>query len=600
MDLRVTDVDVDGVLQLLGSHLYTTPTVAIRELVQNAHDSIVRRRMEDLGFEGGEIRLSADPVRRTLTVWDDGTGMTDDEIAGFLATIGAGATRQVREASGSEDLIGLFGVGFLSAFVVGRRVSVETTSFRDRTRGWWYQSAGGRQYTLREVAPQEPGTRVVVELTDAAAPLCDPPTLAQVTRRFCVLLRVPVYVGDASEPLNLEPPWRPGDGGAVEHPVEAARRRREFAAAFEPLEPLATIPVEPSDHCEVRGLLWVQGAKTYGALDNRNLSVFVRGMLLDDDARELLPPWAGFVGGVVESPALRPTASREDLQRDEAWFALRDSIARQLVAELGRLPGDEPEAWRRVLRRHNEYLLGAAVADPGLFALLADAVTVPTTEGELHVREIVRRSRGRVHVGVGEAGGFEETVFRAMKVPIASGSRYAVLPFLRGWGADRHVEVVELGTARGDRQVFASAPLDEAARRWFADAIGDPGDDVVPARFAPACLPLVCFPDREVELKKRLESDEADARISRSALALARAYTATIDGTVRRRVFLNLDNPAVARLLEVPPERRHPVATGLLRALKRLTAGPGAGGYELDAALAEFTAAITFLLEDGG
>ncbi|MBZ4270742.1 hypothetical protein LAM69_22945, partial [Mycobacterium tuberculosis] len=79
-------------------------------------------------------------------------------------------------------------------------------------------------------------------------------------------------------------------------------------------EPLCTIAVEPTADSDLKGLLWVHDARTYGTSDNRNLTVVVRGMMLDDDARELLPGWAGFIGGVVESTRLTPTASREDLQ----------------------------------------------------------------------------------------------------------------------------------------------------------------------------------------------------------------------------------------------------------------------------------------------
>ncbi|NEL42086.1 MAG: molecular chaperone HtpG, partial [Xanthomonas perforans] len=95
------------------------------------------------------------------------------------------------------------------------------------------------------------------------------------------------------------------------------RRQREFAARFERnFEPLCCMPVRAEEGSDAVGLLWVQDGATYGTSDNRNLSVFLRGMLLDDNARELLPPWAGFIGGVIESNRLTPTASREDLQRD--------------------------------------------------------------------------------------------------------------------------------------------------------------------------------------------------------------------------------------------------------------------------------------------
>ncbi len=124
--------------------------------------------------------------------------------------------------------------------------------------------------------------------------------------------------------------------------------------------------MRPDERVDVQGLLWIQDGGTYGTSDNRNLSVFLRGMLLDDDARDLLPSWAGFVGGVIESNRLTPTASREDLQRDDHYAAIQHALAEALIAGLGEVARQQPEAWRRVLLRHNEALLGAALCDERL------------------------------------------------------------------------------------------------------------------------------------------------------------------------------------------------------------------------------------------
>ena len=597
-DVRVTGVDVEGLFALLGKHLYTTPAVALRELVQNAHDSIVRRRLADPAWAGGRIDVATDVARGTLTVTDDGAGMTDDDVVGMLATIGAGATRLARDATGDEELIGLFGVGFLSAFVIGRRVVVHTTPASDPGTGWIYTSAGGRQYTLAPAAPRAPGATVTVELQPDARHLANGEVVEDLAARYFALLGVPVYVDGSDQPINdVAPPWR-DPGGAAEHPVAAVRRRLEFAARFENrFEPICAIDVVPDGGSDVTGLVWVQSGGTYGTSDNRNVSVFVRGMLLDDDARDLLPRWAGFCGAVLESRRLTPTASREDLQRDEHFDAAQRSVARQLVTGLAGVAHTRPDAWRTVLRRHNESLLGAALADPSLFDLLADSLQVPTSEGDLTAAELARRGGGRLHVSHGEAGGFEETVFRAMKVPIAMGLRYGVVPFAREWAQRAGATLVELGTAAGDRQVFARAGMPDDDRLWLAAALADEGEEVVPSRFAPGSLPLVVVPDREVELKRRIESDETDLRIARAALALARAHTATIDGTVERRVYVNLDSPVVRRLLDDPGRDAGSVVVALLRSFKGLTAGTRGGN--LDASLAQFSDALLSLLDGG-
>jgi molecular chaperone HtpG len=601
-DVHATQVDLGGLMTVLGSHLYSTPAVVVRELVQNAHDSIVRRRIEDPAFaaDAGRIEVVADPARGTLFVRDDGAGMTRDEVGQYLATVGVGYTRGLRDrADGNEDtdLIGLFGLGFLSAFVIAEHTIVRTASYQEGAQAVEYRSRTGEQYALLDAGERPTGTEVELRLAKDHQGLADPATLRQVTERYCRLLEIPVHVD--GERVNAEPPpWR-DTGAAAEHPVQRRRRRMAFAARADPaFNPLCTIDVEPAGDSDARGLLWVQDAATYGSWDNRRLAVYVRGMLLDDDARELLPRWAGFVSGAIESRSLTPTASREDLQRDAGWQATAKALQEALIAGLSDVARNQPEAWTRVLVRHNEALLGAALADPRLDELLADDLHVPTSEGDMTVRELVERGGGRAHVGLGH-GGFEEMRFRALKVQIATGTRYAVLPFLRQWCNAHGVELAELGTRAGDRALFQRRPLDDAERAWLAEQLAGDGQEVVPAGFDPPEMPFVLVPDREAELKRRLEEDEARERISTAALHLAHLHTRTIDGARDARLYVNVDSPAIAALLEA---RRAGAETGeavrLLRAVLALMAAGERevrGGVDLQTALADVGTAVARL-----
>ena len=123
-----------------------------------------------------------------------------------------------------------------------------------------------------------------------------------------------------------------------------------------------------------------------------------------------------------------------------------------------------------MLHRHNEALLGAALADERVEALVADDLLVPTSDGDMSARELLEAGGGRAHVGMGE-GGFEEMRFRALKVPIALGTRYAVLPFLRRWCEAQGAELVEIGTERGDGALFRRAELPEDERAWLAEQL---------------------------------------------------------------------------------------------------------------------------------
>jgi len=246
-----------------------------------------------------------------------------------------------------------------------------------------------------------------------------------------------------------------------------------------------------------------------------------------------------------------------------------------LIDGLADVARQQPEAWRRVLSRHNEALLGAALCDDRLFDLLMEHVRVPTSQGDLPASALP--ARGAVHVILDNGGGFEEMLFRAMGVPVAHGHRYAVVPFLRRWAQAKGLRLVELGTEQGNRALFRSDDsLDDAQLAWLREQLGD-GEQLLPARFSPEALPVVVVPDREAELKQRLEDDENDKRVSMAALRLARQFTARIESRAPSRLYLNLDNPAVQALLRAQREG-HPqaeAAARLLRSLKIIVAAQG-------------------------
>jgi molecular chaperone HtpG len=606
--IHTTRVDLGGLMTVLGNNLYSTPLVAVRELVQNAHDACVRRRIETGDAGEGSIRVLTERTPPTLIVEDTGAGLTQDEIVRYLATVGTGMTRQLRANGAANDsdaheneLIGMFGLGFLSAFVVGEKVIVTTTSHTDPSLGHRYQSVTGETYTLESCAPRPVGTRVEIRLKKAFEHLADIAALRLVLEKYCALLTIPVQVGESDVAINaVPPPWR----SEADNPVRARKERFAFAERMERrFAPLAAMALDaPEDgSTDVRGVLWLQDSGTYGTSDNRALTVYVRGMMLDDDGRDLLPAWAGFVSGAIESRRLVPTASREDLQRDETFHATQVHVERALVSGLAQLSKDEPETWRRVLMRHNEALLGAALASQALFDLLADDLTLPTSEGDLPIRTLLKRGNGTVYVSLSERGGFEEMLFRALQTPVAIGTRYAVLPFAGRYTELRKGRLVRLGTEGGNQALFkretALPPVQLAALEAL---LGAPGRELVPARFAPKSLPFVLVPDRDAELKARIEGDEAAKRISSAALGLARLFTAKVKADIQTRLFVNLDAAPIARLLarEMPLAPNAPAAL-LLRSLVALLAGSGgeySDGDQLSSALASYTDAVDQLL----
>jgi molecular chaperone HtpG len=594
-EFRSTEVDLGGLMRVLGEALYSTPHVAVRELVQNGHDSLERRRIEDRSPEAPLIRLTTDAERGRLSIEDNGAGLTEAEIHKYLATVGSGYTRTLRDRGEGASLIGYFGLGFLSAFVVGEKTEVWTCSYQTPEQAWLFTSRSGETYSVSPAEPRPVGTRVTLHLREAFRDLATSRVLLALVEKYCRLLPLAVEVDGAR--VNAEPPpWR------LPPEVSPLRRRKlalELATSLEQkFEPIATLDLLPNAEGEpdLQGVLWIQDGATYATSDHRNVSVYVRGMLVSDDERELLPAWAGFVGAAIESDALKPTASRESLQKDDTFQHAKQRLRESLVHGLSRLAATEPASWRRVLRRHNEALLGAAISDARLFQLLAKQLTVPTSMGDLTVPAVLERAQRTLHVRDADTSAHQELLFRALNVPVVDGARYGAHSFCRLYCERLGGKLVVLGTEQGDRELFREASVSADVRARLEQLFGAPERQLLVSHFAPSYLPFIAVKDREVELKRRLEAEEADKRLGAAVLSLARQFTASIENHAVFRFHVNLDCPVVTALLAAEPERAQ-LGLRLLAPLGVLLAEQGAGG-ETEASLRGFCEAVCATLQE--
>lgn len=586
-ELRTTQVDLAGLMEVLGRNLYSTPEVALRELVQNAHDSCTRRELEDSEpFEAG-IWLRTDPSENRLVIEDSGAGLTREEIIEYLATVGRGYTGKLRRQGGPNSLIGAFGLGFLSAYFVSRKVEVRTCSYKQPGEGWLFASTGAERYHLTPWQPDRVGTSVTLHLNEDSRALCGVEHIRRLLRHYCGLLPQPIRVDD-QEPINLAAPWRSEKRSPF--PAEDLEFARQYEQAY---QPLCTFRVGDSDSVS-QGLLWVQDGWSYGTSDSRNLSVYVRGMLVSDDVRRLLPEWAGFLGGVIESQDLTPTASREDLQKDAVWEATSELLRHTVVEGISKLAQEGGGAtWDRLLRCHGESLLGAALCDSGLFELLADLLRVPTSEGDLTLPAILKACRGKVYVSTSEQGGYEDVLFRAQGLPVVQGIRYGAYAFSKLFCQTRGAKLVQLGSKKGEEALFP--PAHTPHQELFEELFSSPGRELHLTRFQPAQLPLALAPNREVLLKKRV--DQTAPTMGKGLLRLVKMHTDTIEDRPTLKLYLNLDCPLVSRIPELEPSKAQALA-GLLLGLGELMSARHTEGVEFEPseALSRLESAVGALL----
>ena len=338
--------DFKGIISLLAKHLYSEKKVFIRELAQNSHDAIRRRQVKEQGG-GGRIDIYCRPEEDRIIFKDTGLGMSRDDLDNYLSSLGASGTRD----SHIEGVIGQFGIGFMSAFIVAKKVEVRTRKLGE-TQGWLWINEGDQSYKLDPCEVEEVGTTVDVTIAEIGdRGLIRDDFVKEVIRQYCDMLLVPIHVGSSEFPVNtMRMPWE-RDGAdakarALDCHIYLEKTMRDSV--------LETIPLDVRDNgLEAHGVLYISSARVYAIEPPRTVRVFQKRMFLCENATDLLPKWASFVNGVIDTPSLIPTAARDNFQRDETFGRLRDALGQIIIRHLEALKTKDPARLSQILAYHN-------------------------------------------------------------------------------------------------------------------------------------------------------------------------------------------------------------------------------------------------------
>jgi molecular chaperone HtpG len=338
--------EVGRLLDLVVHSLYSEREIFLRELVANAADAIDRRRFEALTRpelalpEGAKVRIVPDKPARTLTISDDGIGMTREEMIANLGTIARSGTRAFGETLAAArpeerpNLIGQFGVGFYSAFMVADRVEV-TSRKPGHDEAWTWGSEGTGTFTVAHSAREASGTDIVLHLKSDADEYLEPYRLETIVRKWADHVTVPVTVArdgkdmPANEGTAL---WRKPKSEVSDQ--QATEFYRHLGAMFD--KPWATLHWRAEGSLEFYAMLFVPSARPFEPTEQDRRSrvrLHVRRMFITDEA-ELLPPWLRFVSGVVDTEDLPLNVSREMLQATPVLARIRKAVTNRVLTEL--------------------------------------------------------------------------------------------------------------------------------------------------------------------------------------------------------------------------------------------------------------------------
>jgi len=357
--------EVAQLLKLMVHSIYSEAEIFLRELISNASDACDKLRYEAiskpnlLGDIGPpKIRISPNKDAGTLTVSDTGIGMSRNELTENLGTIARSGTKafvdQLAEAKDGAGLIGQFGVGFYSAFMVADRIVV-TSRRAGSDEVWVWQSSGDAGFEVAPASSEEAeavprGTRIVLHLKPNAKDYLEAHTIERIVRLYSDHIQFPIeLIDEKAEPRQVN------TASAIWQRAKSDLKDEDYAKAYQTVahavdEPAITLHYKAEGRQAYAVLIFVPSHPPFDLFDQARrgkVKLYVRRVYITDDA-DLLPPYLRFVRGVIDSEDLPLNISREMLQNNPHVAAIRNAVTGRILTELERLAEKEAETFAKV------------------------------------------------------------------------------------------------------------------------------------------------------------------------------------------------------------------------------------------------------------
>jgi molecular chaperone HtpG len=579
-------------LQLMVHSIYSNKDIFLRELISNASDALDKLRLAKLqdGLEADtsdlHIEIEADTDARTLTVRDNGIGMTREEVVALIGTIAKSGTadllaklKEASEAKGDAELIGQFGVGFYSTFMVADKVTLVTRKAGTEGHGTRWESAGEGTYTIDDEPDAPVGTTVTLQLRpkdeeDALYDYADEWRIKQIVKRYSDFISFPIRLGD--ETLNSQKAlWaRPRSEVTDEEYHEFYKH-----ISHDWTDPLEIINMKAEGTFEYEALLFIPSRAPHDLFQRdarRGLQLYVKRVFIMDDSKELIPDYLRFVKGVVDAADLSLNISREILQQDRHIQMIRRRLVKKVLSTIKDLMTSNPEKYATFWREFGRAVKEGLLSEPDNHKPILEIASFATTaqdEPTTLAAYVERMKEGQ-----------EEIYFLTGE----SRSQVVNSPHMEAF-AEQGYEVLILTDPVDEIWVDAVPDFDGKKLRSIARGSVDLKKDEEEKAPEGDFAPLLGF------LKEKLDEQVKEVRLSHRLTTSAACLVSDQDDITpaleKMYRAMGQEGPRVKRILELNPN--HPLVAGLRSAYER--------GAE-DPALPETAELLygTALLAEGG
>ncbi len=407
MSKHVFQTEVDQLLHLIVHSLYSHPEIFLRELVSNSSDALDKLKYltlteepyKSLSFDP-RIDLELDEDQKKLTVSDTGIGMNDEDLASHLGTIARSGTKNFLtslsgDAKRDSNLIGQFGVGFYSAFMVADRVEVVSRKAAEE-HAWRWTSDGKTGYDIEPAERATQGTTVTLYLNEEGKEYSNSWKLREIIKKYSNHIAFPIYLtADQSEwdenekkSIRKRTTEQINSASALWKRPKSELKDEDYKELYKTIsgdweDPMFWFHTKAEGTQEYTTLFYVPSKAPmdlYQGNYKPGVKLYVKRVFITDESKELLPSWLRFLRGIIDSEDLPLNVSREILQQNRILQAIRSASVKKILAELKSIATDKPEDYNRFIDEYNRPLKEGLYSDFSSRDALLDLVRVKSTK----------------------------------------------------------------------------------------------------------------------------------------------------------------------------------------------------------------------------
>ena len=384
-------ISSENMMPIIKKWLYSDKDIFLREIVANAVDAITKfKKLADLGeakADEGEycVKVSVDKDSGTLTVEDNGIGMTEDEVEKYITQIafsGAADFLEKYEKAGGEGIIGHFGLGFYSAYMVSDNIEIFTKSYREDAAGVHWESDGESTYTIEECDKADRGTRIVMHIAKEEKEFLEEGTIRGLLEKYCAFMPYPIYLnfaGKDDKPVNdTQPLYLKAPKDCTEEEYKDFYRK----TFHDYHDPLFWIHLNMDYPFRLRGILYFPKVKSKVELERGKVKLYCNQVFIADNIKEVIPEYLLLLNGVIDCPDIPLNVSRSFLQNDRQVQKISKHITKKVSDKLTGLYKTDREKFESCWNDISVFIKLGCIKDEDFYSRVKDCILFKDIDGK--------------------------------------------------------------------------------------------------------------------------------------------------------------------------------------------------------------------------